>query len=255
MVADASWKRQRYLAHFMAHPIARTAAGWLLTRGLCTLVAPPQKPGAVARAGHADRTARSREVSQDTPVVRFSTIQAVGTLALEERETPSPGYEEILLKTAAVGICGTDARVFDREFEGAVSALPAHEATGVIVACAIRGWDVLPRRLGGRVRVSGAWARGLLMAQLARNAGASTVTIVDVNELRLKTAEDCGVEFRDTVPDDAERDKWDVVMGCTGNIRAVEDGLTRVKRTGFSGFWRSARRSYSSVSPISCLPR
>src|SRR5690606_12955438 len=33
--------------------------------------------------------------------------------------------------------------------------------------------------------------------------------------------------------DDAAREKWDVVIDCTGNIRAIEDGLTRVKPAGF----------------------
>lgn len=251
--------------------------------------------------------------------MRAVVFTSEGTLALEERETPTPGYKEILIKTAAVGICGTDAHVFDGEFEGTVFPLvPGHEATGVIVAlgegvngrvfdfkvgehvainpsttcgecefclnghqnlcrfwnglgvvasdgasqeyfvapagnvyklkpdtdlyeaalieplaCAIRGWDVLPRRLGDHVLVYGAGTMGLLMAQLARKAGASTVTIVDVNELRLKTAEECGIEFRYTTPDDAERDKWDVVIDCTGNIGAIEDGLTRVKPAGF----------------------
>jgi threonine dehydrogenase-like Zn-dependent dehydrogenase len=74
---------------------------------------------------------------------------------------------------------------------------------------------------------------GLLMAQLAKKAGAATVTIVDLNEERLKTAEECGIELRYTTPDNAEREKWDVVIDCTGNIRAIEDALTRVKPAGF----------------------
>jgi len=71
------------------------------------------------------------------------------------------------------------------------------------------------------------------MAQLASRAGAATVTIVDPNENRLRTAADCGIQFRYRSPDDASREKWDVVIDCTGNIRAIEDALTRVKPAGY----------------------
>ncbi|HJB64510.1 MAG TPA: zinc-binding dehydrogenase, partial [Candidatus Microbacterium pullistercoris] len=101
------------------------------------------------------------------------------------------------------------------------------------LACAIRGWDVLPRRMGDHVLVYGAGTMGLLMAQLAHRAGAATVTIVDLNADRLTTAAECGIELRYTNADDADRDKWDVVIDCTGNIRAIQDGLTRVKPAGY----------------------
>ncbi|WP_119697976.1 zinc-dependent alcohol dehydrogenase family protein [Microbacterium halotolerans] len=251
--------------------------------------------------------------------MRAVAFTSAGELALEERQIPTPGYKEILIETAAVGICGTDAHVLDGEFEGTVFPLvPGHEATGKIVAlgdgvndgvfdfrvgdhvavnpsttcgecefclnghqnlcprwnglgvvasdgasqqfftapasnvyrlrpdtdlyeaalieplaCAIRGWDVLPRRLGDHVLVFGAGTMGLLMAQLAHRAGAATVTIIDLNEERLKTAAECGIEQRFTSADDADREKWDVVIDCTGNIRAIEDALTRVKPAGF----------------------
>lgn len=251
--------------------------------------------------------------------MRAVVFTSQGELALEERPRPTPGYKEILIKTAAVGICGTDTHVFDGEFEGTVFPLvPGHEATGTIVAlgeavndkvfdfkvgdnvainpsttcgecefcinghqnlcrfwnglgvvasdgasqeyfvapasnvyklkpetdifeaalieplaCAIRGWDVLPRRLGDHVLVYGAGTMGLLMAQLATRTGAASVTIVDLNEDRLGVAEECGIDLRYTSANDADREKWDVVIDCTGNLRAIEDGLTRVKPAGF----------------------
>jgi len=251
--------------------------------------------------------------------MRAVAFQAQGVLALEERPKPTPGYKEILIETAAVGICGTDTHVFDGEFEGTVFPLvPGHEATGTIVelgegvndgvfdfkvgdrvavnpsttcgeceqclngrqnlcprwnglgvvasdgasqqfftapstnvfrlkpetdiylaalieplACAIRGWDVLPRRMGDHVLVYGAGTMGLLMAQLAHRAGAASVTVVDLNPDRLQVAAECGIELRFASADDADREKWDVVIDCTGNIRAIEDALTRVKPAGF----------------------
>ncbi|MFT4028731.1 MAG: zinc-dependent alcohol dehydrogenase family protein [Protaetiibacter sp.] len=242
-----------------------------------------------------------------------------GSLRVEERAVPEPGYKQVLIETAAVGICGTDVHVLDGEFEGTVFPLvPGHEATGRIaalgegvndgvfdfhvgdpvainpsttcgecefclnghqnlcpawnglgvvasdgasqqfflapagnvyklkpttdlhhaaliepLACAIRGWDVLPRRLGDHVLVYGAGTMGLLMAQLATRAGAASVTIVDLNQARLQTAAECGIELRYTSADEADRERWDVVIDCTGSIAAIEDALTRVKPAGF----------------------
>ncbi|MBU2666339.1 zinc-dependent alcohol dehydrogenase family protein [Actinoplanes bogorensis] len=238
-----------------------------------------------------------------------------GKLSLEDRADLVPGHKEVLVETAAVGICGTDTHVFDGEFEGTVYPLvPGHEATGTVVAlgpgvenvqvgdhvavnpsttcgeceycltgrqnlcrawnglgvvasdgaaqerflapvanvfklrpetdiyqaalieplaCAIRGWDVLPRRIGDHVLVYGSGTMGLLMAQLAPRAGAASVTIVDINEARLRVAADVGITSRVTNADDAGRDNWDVVIDCTGSVRAIEDGLKRVKAGGF----------------------
>lgn len=255
--------------------------------------------------------------------MRAVVFESEGALTIEDRPDPTPGVKEILIETAAVGICGTDTHVFDGEFEGTVFPLvPGHEATGTVVAlgpgvndgvfdfqvgdhvavnpstvcgecefclnghqnlcrfwnglgvvasdgasqqrftapagnvyrlkpetdlfqaalieplaCAIRGWDVLPRRLGDHVLVYGAGTMGLLMAQLAPRAGAASVTVLDLNEQRLRAAAEVGVEHRFTSADEAEaalgRKKWDVVIDCTGSIRAIEDALTRVKPAGF----------------------
>jgi len=251
--------------------------------------------------------------------MRAIVFSAQNQLSLEERPTPEPGYKEILIESAAVGICGTDIHVFEGEFEGTVFPLvPGHEATGTIMAlgegvndgvfdfhvgdhvavnpsttcgecefcinghanlcsawnglgvvasdgacqemfvapsrnvyklkpetdlylaalieplgCAIRGWDVLPRRIGDHVLVYGSGTMGLIMAQLATRAGAASVTIVDLNTERLETAAECGIDLRYTSADGADRDKWDVVIDCTGNIKAIEDALTRVKPAGY----------------------
>ena len=55
--------------------------------------------------------------------MRAVVFTAEGELALEERPRPTPGYKEILIETAAVGICGTDTHVLDGEFEGTVFPL------------------------------------------------------------------------------------------------------------------------------------
>jgi len=251
--------------------------------------------------------------------MRAAVFAAQGRLVLDDRPEPVPGPREVVVETAAVGICGTDTHVFDGEFEGTVFPLvPGHEATGVVVAlgrelagranglavgdhvavnpstvcgecefclsgrqnlcrfwnglgvvasdgaaqqrftapvsnvykldpqtdlfqaalieplaCAIRGWDVLPRRIGDHVLIYGSGTMGLIMAQLAPRAGAASVTIVDIKEDRLLTAADVGIENRFISADQAARDQWDVVIDCTGNVRAIQDGLPRVKAGGF----------------------
>ena len=269
--------------------------------------------------------------------MRAVVFEAEEKLALHDRDEPQPGPGEVVVETAAVGICGTDTHVFDGEFEGTVFPLvPGHEATGTVVAlgpgvaegisglavgdhvavnpsttcgvcefcrsgrsnlcrlwnglgvvasdgaaqqrftapvanvfrlqpstdifeaalieplaCAIRGWDVLPRRIGDHVLVYGSGTMGLLMAQLAPRAGAASVTIVDISADRLATAGEVGIEHRHTSADDAGRADWDVVIDCTGNLRAIEDGLPRVKAGGvFQHFGVAPADATSSYSPF-----
>ena len=269
--------------------------------------------------------------------MRAVVFAAEGKLALQERRELVPGPKEVLIETAAVGICGTDTHVFAGEFEGTVYPLvPGHEATGTVVAmgpgvadgirplavgdhvavnpsttcgecefcltgrqnlcrswnglgvvasdgaaqerflapvanvfrlrpetdvfeaalieplaCAIRGWDVLPRRIGDHVLIYGSGTMGLLMAQLAPRTGAASVTIVDINEARLQVAADVGIEHRSTSVDDSDRTEWDVVIDCTGSIRAIEDGLGRVKAGGtFQHFGVAPAEAKAGYSPF-----
>lgn len=269
--------------------------------------------------------------------MRAVVFAAESRLTLEDQQDPVPGDDEILIETAAVGICGTDIHVLDGEFAGTQFPLvPGHEATGTVVAlgadvasrakdltvgdhvavnpsatcgecslclsgrqnlcqswnglgvvasdgaarqfftapaanvyklkpttnlfhaalieplaCAIRGWDVLPRRMGDHVLIYGAGTMGLLMAQLAPRAGAASVTVVDINKDRLSAAADVRVEHRHTSADDAQRDKWDVVIDCTGNALAIEDGLRRVQAGGvFQHFGVAPADATAKYSPF-----
>jgi 2-desacetyl-2-hydroxyethyl bacteriochlorophyllide A dehydrogenase len=119
------------------------------------------------------------------------------------------------------------------------------------LACAIRGYDILPRKMGEHYLVYGAGTMGLLMAQLAPRAGAASVTIVDLNESRLQAAREVGIENVHSSADDADRDLWDVVIDCTGVIRAIEDGLPRVKAGGtFQHFGVAPADAKAGYSPF-----
>jgi 2-desacetyl-2-hydroxyethyl bacteriochlorophyllide A dehydrogenase len=101
------------------------------------------------------------------------------------------------------------------------------------LSCAIRGYDVLPRRMGEHYLVYGAGTMGLMMAQLAPRAGAASVTVVDRNPSRLEAASEVGVEILGTSADEVLRSGgWDTVIDCTGVVAAIEDGVTRVRRGG-----------------------
>lgn len=101
------------------------------------------------------------------------------------------------------------------------------------LACAVHGMDLLPRRVGDHYLVYGAGTMGLLLAQLARHAGATSVSVVDINDERLATAEAYGMTVAASA-DELPRDNrgWHVVIDCTGAPTAIEDAVARVARGG-----------------------
>ncbi|WP_399089162.1 zinc-dependent alcohol dehydrogenase family protein [Streptomyces sp. BBFR2] len=120
------------------------------------------------------------------------------------------------------------------------------------LSCAVRGFDVLPRRLGDHYLIYGAGTMGLLMLQLARAAGAASLSVVDVNEDRLAVAARLGADATATGADALERPGgWETVIDCTGAVPAIEDGLTRVRRGGtFQQFGVAPSAAKASFSPF-----
>jgi 2-desacetyl-2-hydroxyethyl bacteriochlorophyllide A dehydrogenase len=103
------------------------------------------------------------------------------------------------------------------------------------LSCAVRGFDVLPRMLGDHYLVYGAGTMGLMMLELAKRAGAGSVSVVDINPARLETARILGCSASVTSADELAENYprgWDVVIDCTGVEAAIRDGLTRVGRGG-----------------------
>lgn len=120
------------------------------------------------------------------------------------------------------------------------------------LSCAIRGYDLLPRRLGEHYLIYGAGTMGLMMAQLAPRAGAASVTIVDRNLGRLEVAREVGIQTAVRSADEVARSGgWDVVIDCTGAVAAIEDGLGRVRRGGtFQQFGVAPTDARASFSPF-----
>ena len=124
------------------------------------------------------------------------------------------------------------------------------------LSCAIRGYDLLPRRMGEHYLIYGAGTMGLMMAQLAPRAGAASVTVIDRNPARLDVAKEVGVRAWWSADEVARPGGWDVVIDCTGVVAAIEDGLTRVRRGGtFQQFGVAPTDADGALLPVRGLQR
>jgi 2-desacetyl-2-hydroxyethyl bacteriochlorophyllide A dehydrogenase len=101
------------------------------------------------------------------------------------------------------------------------------------LSCAVRGYDVLRSQLANHVLIYGSGTMGLMMLELAKRAGAATVSIIDLNPERLDTARLLGCTAAVTSADELVRPRgWDLVIDCTGVAAAITDGLARVAKAG-----------------------
>lgn len=104
---------------------------------------------------------------------------------------------------------------------------------------------------GARIAVLGAGPIGILVAQAAKGMGAEQVMITDVSNLRLKKAEECGVDFcvntgredfGEAMVEHFGPDKADVIYDCAGNnitmgqaIKYARKGSTIILVAVFAG--------------------
>ncbi len=125
------------------------------------------------------------------------------------------------------------------------------------LSCAVHGFDVLAPRLGDHYLIYGAGTMGLLMMELAKRAGAASVSLVDVNADRLATALELGCSAAVTSADELDRPRgWDNVIDCTGVVAAIEDGLPRVISGGtFQQFGVAGEQATARYSPFDIYRR
>jgi len=112
--------------------------------------------------------------------------------------------------------------------------LPRH--CGALVeplSCAVHGLDMVDAKVAEDYLIYGAGTMGLLLAQLAKDAGASRVEMVERNPKRHELAKRLAADRIAVSADELERPQgWDVVIDATGVVPAIEDGIRRVARGG-----------------------
>jgi 2-desacetyl-2-hydroxyethyl bacteriochlorophyllide A dehydrogenase len=114
------------------------------------------------------------------------------------------------------------------------SEMPRH--WGALVeplSCAVHGLDQVDLQVAGDYLIYGAGTMGLLLAQLAKDSGASRVDMVERNPRRHALATRLAADRVAVSADELDRPQgWDVVIDATGVVPAIEDGLRRVARGG-----------------------
>jgi 2-desacetyl-2-hydroxyethyl bacteriochlorophyllide A dehydrogenase len=120
------------------------------------------------------------------------------------------------------------------------------------LSCAVRGFDRLDLELAASYLVYGAGTMGLMLGQLAANAGAKTVDMVDVNPTRFDLARRLAADRVAASAEELDEPRgWDVVIDATGVVPAIEDGLKRVKRGGtFLMFGVASADAVARFSPF-----
>lgn len=83
------------------------------------------------------------------PMKALKIIQP-GQAGVVELPQPEPSENEVLIRVAASGICGTDVHIFRGEYLGGYPVIPGHEFAGEVVN---RGAGVTRYNLGDRVAV------------------------------------------------------------------------------------------------------
>jgi 2-desacetyl-2-hydroxyethyl bacteriochlorophyllide A dehydrogenase len=120
------------------------------------------------------------------------------------------------------------------------------------LSCAVHGFDQIDPRLASSYLIYGAGTMGLLLAQLARHAGAGAVEMVDKNPGRFELAKRLAADRVSASADELDRPGgWDVVIDATGVVPAIEDGLRRVGRGGtFLMFGVAGKEAMARFSPF-----
>jgi len=131
--------------------------------------------------------------------------------------------------------------------------IPRHWGTLVEpLSCAVHGLDLVGEGIGAGYLIYGAGTMGLMLAQLAKGAGASHVEMVEKNPKRHDLAKRLAADRIAVSADELDRPQgWEVVIDATGVVPAIEDGLRRVARGGtFLVFGVANAEATATFSPF-----
>ena len=154
---------------------------------------------------------------------------------------------------AANGACAEFVSVPSANAFKLPEGMPRH--WGALVeplSCAVHGMDMIDLRVAESFLIYGAGTMGLLLAQLAKDSGASQVDMVERNPARHALAKRLAADR--VAVSAAELDTpqgWDVVIDATGVVAAIEDGIRRVARGGtFLMFGVASADAMATISPF-----
>lgn len=100
------------------------------------------------------------------------------------------------------------------------------------LACVVRAQRTADIKTGQSVLVLGSGISGLLQIALAKASGAGRIAATDVNEYRLAAAKKFGADEAINARADFSRQKFDLVIICTGALPAFEQALNSVDKAG-----------------------
>jgi 2-desacetyl-2-hydroxyethyl bacteriochlorophyllide A dehydrogenase len=120
------------------------------------------------------------------------------------------------------------------------------------LSCAVHGMDMIDLKVAESFLVYGAGTMGLLLAQLAKDSGASQVDMVERNPARHALAKKLAADRVAVSASELEMPHgWDVVIDATGVVPAIEDGIRRVARGGtFLMFGVASADATATISPF-----
>jgi len=120
------------------------------------------------------------------------------------------------------------------------------------LSCAVHGLDQVDLKVADNYLIYGAGTMGLLLAQLAKDSGASQLDMVERNPKRHALAKKLAADRIAVSADELDRPQgWDVVIDATGVVPAIEDGLKRVARGGtFLMFGVASADATATFSPF-----
>jgi L-iditol 2-dehydrogenase len=126
--------------------------------------------------------------------------------------------------------------VLDEHFAHPVPDTLSYDEAALIepLSVAVAAVQKCPHILGANVLVTGAGPIGVLCAQMARAAGATTVAIIDINKDRLAQALALSADTALESPAQAELDELqaDVLVECTGRDEVVAQGIAALQPAG-----------------------
>lgn len=125
------------------------------------------------------------------------------------------------------------------------------------LSCAMRGIEVSNLKYGDTLLVLGAGTMGILMVQLAKNAGAGNIIISEPIRERRNIAKEYGATHlinpeEQNLEEEIKKIKYygaDVVIDCSGNAKVAEHSINYCKRGGHV-VWYSVYPKSESASII-----